>query len=59
MITIDHLKCNAHSIFLLFLQNRKSIPKFLSGKKTFQKCNTPDFKFYLSKLTNKKFPHMV
>ena len=27
--------------------------------KTFKKCNLPDFKFYLSKLNNKKFPHMV
>ena len=34
-------------------------PNILSGKKTFQKYNPPDFKFYLSKLTNKIFPHMV
>ena len=27
-------------------------------KKTFQKCNPPDFKFYLGKLNNKTFPHM-
>ena len=40
-------------------ENRKSIPKFLKGKKTFQKCNPPDFKLYPSKLTNKNFPHMV
>ena len=30
-------------------------PKLLSGK-TFQKCNPPDFKFYLGKLTNIFFP---
>ena len=29
-------------------------PKILSGKKTFKKCNLPD-----SKLTDKKFPHMM
>ena len=27
--------------------------------KTFQKCYPPDFKVYLSKLTNKKSPHKV
>ena len=41
-------------------ENRKSIPKFLSGKKLFKNNNNPlDFKFYPSKLTNKNFPHMV
>ena len=37
----------------------KTIPKFWSGKNTFQKCNPPDFKFYPSMLTDKNFPHMV
>ena len=32
---------------------------FFCGKKTFQKCNPPDFKFYLRKFNNKNFPHMV
>ena len=32
---------------------------FFNGKKTFKKLNPPDFKFYLGKLNNKKFPHMV
>ena len=31
-------------------------PKCFNWKKTFQKCNPPDFKFYPSKLTNKHFP---
>ena len=48
-----------HIMFALFLENRKSNPKFLSGQKTLKKCNPPDFKFYLAKLTNKNFPHMV
>ena len=34
-------------------------PLFPETRKTFQKCNPPHFKFYLSNLTNKKFPHMV
>ena len=37
----------------MFPENRKSIRYFLSGEKTFEKYNPPDFKFYLSKLTNK------
>ena len=32
-------------MFLLFPENWKSNPKFLSGKKTFQKCNLPDLNF--------------
>ena len=32
IIPIDHLKCNAHSMFPLFPENRKSIPKFPRGK---------------------------
>ena len=52
---------NAHLIFLWFPENWKSIPKSFSGKKAFQKykCNSPDFKFYPNKLTNKNFPHVV
>ena len=46
-------------MFPLFTENQKSIPKFLCGKKCLKKCNPPDFKFYLSKFTNKNFPHMV
>ena len=35
----------------------EDIPTFLIGKKTFKKCNPSDFKFYLSKLSDKKnFP---
>ena len=34
-------------------------PKVLSGKKTFQKRNPPDFKFYPCKLTDTVFPHIV
>ena len=33
---IGHLKCNALSMFPLCPENRKSIPKFLSGKKLFK-----------------------
>ena len=44
-------RVGAHLMFLLFPENRKSIPKFLVVK-TFQKCNPQDFKFYLSNLTN-------
>ena len=50
----------------LFPENRTGpSQKCFSGKKkkkkkkTFQKCNLPDFKFYPSKLVNKKFPHMM
>ena len=47
-------------LFPLFPENWKSIPNFLSSKKTLKKCNLPDFKFYLSKYANKKKnPHMV
>ena len=34
-------------------------PNFFNCKKTSKKCNPPDFKFYLGKLNNKKFPHIV
>ena len=37
----------------------KSIPKFSNGKKAFKKCNTPDFKFYLSKLHSKLTLHYM
>ena len=43
----------------LLRENRKSTPVVFNGKKTFKKCNPPDFKFYLDKLNNKNFPHMV
>ena len=43
----------------LLRENWKTIPKYLSGKKIFKKWNPSDFKFYPSKLTDKKFPHMV
>ena len=46
---VNHLLC----------ENRKSIQKIVSGKKIKKKCNTPDFEFYPSKLTNKNFAHMV
>ena len=54
---LSHL--SAQVVNRLLRENRKSIPKFLSSKKTFQICNPPDFKFYPSKLTNKKFHHVV
>ena len=41
----------------LLRKSRKTNPKFLSGNFFFQKCNPPDFNFYPSKLTDKKFPH--
>ena len=31
-LRLGNPKCNALSMFLLFPENRKSIPKFLSGK---------------------------
>ena len=43
----------------LLRENRKTIPKFLSGEKLLKKCHPSDFKFYPSKLAYKKFPHMV
>ena len=52
-------KLSAHVVNRLLRENRKSIPNVFNGKKTFKKCNSPDFKFYLDKLNNKKFPHMV
>ena len=42
-------------MFPLFPKNRKSIPKFLSGKN----LTLPILNFYLSNLTNKSFSHMV
>ena len=50
---------SAHLVNHLIVENRKAIPKFLSGKRTFQKRNPPDFKLYPSKLNNKNFPPMV
>ena len=46
------------TMFSLFKKNKRM---FIISQRynTFQKCNPPDFKFYLSKLINKKFPHMV
>ena len=40
----------------LLPENLKYIPNYFNGKKVFQKCNPPDFKFYLDKLNNKIFP---
>ena len=34
-------------------------PKIFEVVKTFKTFNPPDFKFYPSKLTDKKIPHMV
>ena len=51
-------RLNAHLMFRLFPENRKSIHNCFVVK-TFQKCNPPDFKFDLGKLNNKTFPHMV
>ena len=38
---LSHL--SAHMVNRLLHKNWKSIPKCLSGKKTFQNCNPPDF----------------
>ena len=54
---LSHL--SVHAVNRLLRENRKTIPKFLSGKKTDKKCNPPDFKFYPRKLTDKNFPHMI
>ena len=42
-----------------FVQKPEVHSKIFLVVKTFKKCNPPDFKFYLSKLTNKNFRHMV
>ena len=42
-LTLSHL--SAHMENRLLHENLKTIPKFLSVKKTFQNCNPPDFKF--------------
>ena len=55
--TLSHL--SVHMVNRLLRENRKTIPKFLSGEKLFKKCHPSDFKFYPSKLAYKKFPHMV
>ena len=56
--TLSHL--GAHLVNRLQHENRKSIPKFLSGKKLKKKIlDPPDLKLYPSKLTNKIFFHMV
>ena len=56
---------------LQFISNQCTLDvSFISGKwevhpiisvvkKTLQKCNPPDFRFYLGKLNDKNFPHMV
>ena len=41
------------------VQKPKDYSKIFNGKKLFKKCNPPDFKFYLGKLNNKNFPHLV
>ena len=43
----------------LLRENRKTILKIFKSLETFQKCNPPDFKFYPSKSTDEKFPHMM
>ena len=58
LVELNSLIC-AHVVNGLLREKRKSIPNCFNGKKTFQKCNPPDFKFYLGKLNNKNFPHMV
>ena len=52
-LSSSHL--NAHLTFPLFSEKSPSYYLFVV-KKTFQKCNPPDFKFYPKKLTNKIFP---
>ena len=48
-LTLFHL--SGHVANRLLREQRKTIPKFLSGKKkkTFKKCNPPDFEFYPNK----------
>ena len=55
--TLSHLSAQCGKSYIVW--KRKTILKFLTGKKTFKKCNPPDFKFYPSKLIDKNFPHMV
>ena len=40
----------------MFILEPEVNPKCFLVVKTFQKCNTPDFKFYFVKLNNKNFP---
>ena len=50
--TLSHV--SAHVVNGLLRENQKTTPKLLSGKKTIKKFL--NFKFYLSKLTDKIFP---
>ena len=43
----------------LLRENRKFDPIVFNGKKTFKKCNLPNLKFYLDKLNDTNFPHVV
>ena len=38
---------------------KPEVPQNFLMVKTFKKCNPPDFKFYLCKVGNKTFSHMV
>ena len=45
--TIPCIRCNAHSMFLLFPENRKSIPQFFSGKNLLKNVTLQISFFYL------------
>ena len=55
-IILSHL--SAHMVNRLLRENRKTIPKFLSGKKLFKNVTLQILspRFYPSKLTDKFFP---
>ena len=46
-VNLNSASFSAHVVNRLWRENRKSIPTFFSGKELFEKCNPPDFKFYL------------
>ena len=50
---------HVHVIIPLFPENLEVHPIISEWKITFKKCNAPDFKFYLCKLYNKTFTHML
>ena len=48
VLTLYHR--SEHVVNRLLREKRKSIPKYLSGKFFFQKCNPQDFKFFYRKI---------
>ena len=56
-MTLNSSQC-AHGK-LSIARKPEDYPKMFKWSKTFQKGNPSDFKFYPSKLADKKFPHNV